>query len=249
LESLLYQLQQFDPGMVWLDKNNIITAMNGLAQNLLGDREGKLIGQEVLQIHPLRSRDKVRSLLETSHCPMDSPPPVTMMINIPERLLLIKVAQMHGKGGILGSCMIFYDLTDFATAPDPDADLVQEITTEPKEAKFSRRLLKIPVYVNKQVLLVDLKSVCCIEADGHYSTLRTKDESYFCNLSLQDLDGRLDPNVFIRTHRSNIVNISYAKALESQDNKWSLLMDSTPEISVPISRNKTSKVKELLGMS
>lgn len=245
MESLLYQLQKFDPGMVWLDENNVITALNAVAMETLGDHRGKLIGQEVLQLHPDRSREKVRLLLSESNCPVDSPPPMTMMINIPERMLLIKVAKMVGAKGHMGACMIFYDLTDMTTIPAAE----QKVESIEEPAVFSRQLLKLPVYKNKQILLVDLQTVGCIQANGHYSTLHTSEDDYLCNLSLVDLDGRLDPKLFVRTHRSYIVNLSFAKALEKQDDQWQLVMGCEQEVTVPISRNNVAKVKDLLGLS
>ena len=105
------------------------------------------------------------------------------------------------------------------------------------------------MYEHKQIRLVDLQTVACIEADGHYSTLQTADSRYFCNLSLLDLDERLDPEVFIRTHRSHIVNLAFAKALNRQDEQWSLVIDCRPERAVPISRNNVSRVKQRLGVA
>ena len=243
--SLLYQLQRFDPGMVWLDEKNIVTAMNHRALAVLGQRQEELIGQEVLQLHPEKSHDKVRFLLEESRCPVSSPPPMTMIINIPEQMLLIKVARMIGAGGRHhGACMIFYDLTELATTAG-DRQIAESPRQEPV---FARRLLKLPVYEHKQIRLVDLQTVACIEADGHYSTLQTADSRYFCNLSLLDLDERLDPEVFIRTHRSHIVNLAFAKALNRQDEQWSLVIDCRPERAVPISRNNVARVKQRLGV-
>ena len=52
LETIQHKLQQFDLGVVWLDNDNKITAMNGLAIKTLGMRMDELIGQEILQFHP-----------------------------------------------------------------------------------------------------------------------------------------------------------------------------------------------------
>ncbi len=240
VNSLSYQLQKFDPGMVWLDQNNIITAMNEVALETLGDYRGELIGREVLQLHPDKSREKVDFLLDKTNCPMGSPPPVTMMINIPERMLLIKVSKMMGKDGFHGACMVFYDITDMTSVPG------DEPVAEPPV--FSRRLLKLPVYKNKQILLIDLETVGCIQANGHYSTLHTSGDEFLCNLSLVDLEGRLDPAQFVRTHRSYIVNLSFAKALNKQAEHLQLVVGKGKELTVPISRNNVAKVKEQLGL-
>lgn len=245
MDSLLYKLQKFDPGMVWLNNDNIITALNHVAMKTLGDNTGELIGQEILQLHPQRSREKVSLLLSESSCPVESAIPMTMMINIPERVLLIKVAKMLGEGGQQGTCMIFYDLTDMTSVPE------EEKTAEASQSSNSttRRLIKLPVYKNNQILLVDLNTVGCIQANGHYSTLHTREDEYLCNLSLVDLADRLDSKTFLRTHRSYIVNLNFAKALRKQDSQWQLVMECETEQIVPISRNKIPVVKEHLGLN
>ncbi|MES9838865.1 MAG: LytTR family transcriptional regulator DNA-binding domain-containing protein [Candidatus Thiodiazotropha sp.] len=241
METIHHKLQQFDPGIVWLDNNNIIVAMNGVATETFGNRSGELIGQEVLQLHPKKSQDKVSFLLEQSTCPMESPPPMTMMINIPERVLLVKVAKMCGNDGLMGTCMVFYDLTDLT--------ITQSQEEEQPDEERSGRLYKLPVYKNKQILLVDLRQVNAFKAEGHYSTLYTKDDNLLCNLSLSDLERRLDLTKFVRVHRSYLVNLTSAMAFEKVDEQYQLTIESKDQIRIPISRNNLAKVKHLLGLA
>lgn len=242
METIQHKLQQFDPGMVWLDGDNRILAMNSFAMETFGAKPGELIGEEILQLHPESSRDKVKWLLEQSSCPAKSAPPMTMMINIPDRVLMIKVSKMCGKDGVVGTCMVFYDLTDVSTRPDEPHDEVPGQETK-------RRLYKLPVYKDKQVLLVDLESVCCIKADGRYSTLYTESEDYFCNLAISELEHRLDERFFFRVHRSHMVNLRYAKAFEKIDEQCYLIIDHHDGMKVPISRNKVNDLKQVLGLN
>ena len=242
LDTIQQRLQQFDPGIVWLDTDNRITAMNPVAVQTFGDRTGELIGEEVLQLHPEKSRDKVKQLLDQSACPGESPPPMTMIINIPERVLMIKITRMSGSNGDVGACMVFYDLTDLTTrAPEPTG-------TDEAGGAVQRRLCKLPVYKDKRTLLVDLESVCCIKAEGHYSTLYTETERFLCNLSLSDLENRIDDRLFVRVHRSYIVNMRCAKAFEKAEEQYHLLLDHRDGLRIPVSKSHVALLKDLLGL-
>ena len=104
-ETFQHKLEQFNPGMVWLDEQGHVTAFNDVALQILGPageqslgvKQDKLFGIDVVQLHPEKSRDKLRFLLhsrDAGGCPVKSPPPVAMMINIPDRILMIKVSKM-----------------------------------------------------------------------------------------------------------------------------------------------------------
>jgi hypothetical protein len=257
-ETFLHKLEQFNPGMVWLDSTNHVTAMNDVAAQLLGPAAqysmgvspDKLLGIDVLQMHPEKSRDKLRLLLQSGQdngCPMKSPPPVAMMINIPDRVLVVKVSKMIGAGGVTGTCMIFYDLTDITTAPAGVA------TTPRAEASGAaappRRLLKIPVYRKNRVMLIDMKDVVRLQADGHYTAIVTAEDQFMSNLSLTDLEARLDPGIYFRTHRSHIVSLPHAVELVMRDETVSLMMADRHQSVVPVSRPNTAHLKELLGIA
>lgn len=236
METLEHQLQRFDPGIVWLGADNHIIGLNSVATNILGTEAEAAVGLEILQFHPERSRSKVKWLLEASACPIESPPPMTMMINIPDRVLLIKVSKMLAHGKSVGTCMVFYDLTEMTTAPHRykiDSDK-------------PRLLFKLPVQKNKKVMLVDLDEVIHFKAEGHYTTVYTKDEEYLCNLSFSDLETRLSSDKFVRLHRSHIANIHLAKTFEKVDEQCSIVMVN--DVMIPISRGKVKMVKIMLGL-
>ena len=237
METFEHRLQRFDPGVVWLDDKNHITGLNSVAIRILGADAEAIVGQEILQFHPEKSREKVKWLIDQSACPVDAPPPMTMMINIPDRVLLIKVSKMIAHGKSVGTCMVFYDLTDLTTTPHD----------EEVNSNKPRLLFKLPVQKNKKVMLVDLDEVLNFKAEGHYTTVYTKTEEYLCNLSLSELESRLPSDKFVRVHRSNMVNISFAKSFEKEDDQCSMVMVN--DVRIPISRNKVKMLKEMLGLS
>jgi hypothetical protein len=250
-----HKLEQFNPGMVWLDGNQCITALNDVAiailapavQASMGILPASLIGSNILQVHPPKSREKIEFLLRSNGPPghiapnphghgMFSPPPVAMMINIPERLLMIKVSQMMGADGIAGTCMIFYDLTDATTSPASPSK-THGGPTEP------RLLNRIPVYRRDRIVLVDVKDIARFEGSGHYTTIVTATERYLCNFSMAVLEERLNPEQFLRVHRSHIVNLDYAVELMRVDDGMMVVMPPGIGAPIPVSKNNLAKLK------
>ena len=240
METFQHQLQKFDPGVVWLDQDNHIYALNSVAIEVLGANAEEIIGQEILQFHPEKSRGKVQWLLESTSCPVESPPPMTMMINIPDRVLLIKVSKMLGKKSAenLGTCMVFYDLTDITTTPHQND----------RETDKPRLLFKLPVFQQNRVMLVSLDEVVHFKAEGHYTNVYTPSDEYLCNLSLSDLEERLDKDKFVRVHRSHMINMNYAKLFEKSGDHCTIVMDVPGEVIIPISRSKVKMLKTMLGL-
>jgi len=240
-ESFEHRLERFDPGVIWLDAAHCVTALNGVAAEVLGVKPGEVMGHEVLQLHPEKSRDKIAWLLEGTggaHCPVSSSPPMTMMINIPDRILLIKLTRMMGPDAKAPAyCLVFFDMTEATSRARPDAD------------GRPRQLLKLPVSRQQEVMLIDLQSVVHLRADGHYTDVFTRDERYLCNLSLSDLESRLDGDRFVRVHRSHIVNLGFASALARRDDQHVLTLEDAAASEVPISRYRVQRVKQIFGLA
>ena len=102
-ESLQHRLERLDLGMVWIDNENHVTGFNEIAWQLLapageqtlGVSRDRLIGIDLLALHPAKSREKLALLLGgdaavgVDRCPVRSPAAITLMINIPDRVLLL----------------------------------------------------------------------------------------------------------------------------------------------------------------
>ncbi len=88
-----------------------------------------------------------------------------------------------------------------------------------------------------------------LKSGGHYTDVFTGTQTYLCNLSLSDLEARLDPRQFVRVHRSHMVNIRYARAFERVDENFTPVMNDDGKVRVPVSRSNVQKVKDILGLS
>ncbi len=246
--SPLYLLERFDVGVIELDAARHVVAMNDFARRVLPVEEKQPFDRMVLSFHPERSQPKVDFLLsqaaesaDNAQCPVSNPPPMAMIINIPERVLLIKVTRMAGGDGrTRGYVLVFYDITEVVSGGDA---ALAPSAAQPQR----RRLLKVPTSAGQRIVLVDADDIVHLQSEGHYTQVATAEGRRFCNLAISDLEGRLDPGQFMRVHRSHIVNLRRVAQLQRQAGRLLLQLDGVAE-PVPVSRSSAAEVLRRLGL-
>jgi hypothetical protein len=236
--SPLYLLERSEVGLVQLDRDLKVSAMNSYARRVLPVEEKQPFEKMVLSFHPERSQAKVKFLIDQTECPVSNPPPMTMIINIPERVLLIKVARMADlHGDTAGYTLVFYDITDAVSGDEPSA--------QRPDAK--RQLQKIPTVSGNRIVLVDAGSVHYFRAEGHYTWVTTQQGSSFCNLTIGDLESRLDAASFLRIHRSYLVNLDHVEQIVRDDGRVTLKLRHEETV-LPVSRTSVPKLLQRLGL-
>ena len=240
----LYLLERFDVGVVNLDAQLHVIGMNDFARRSLPVKEKLPFGKIVTDFHPESAKPKVKFLLGQAECPVNHAPPMAMMINIPERVLLIKVSKMGDQqGATTGYTLVFYDITDVVS---------KEGSTDSKQKSLDagekRQLRKIPTIKQNRVMLVDVSGVSFIRSEGHYTWVHTAQGGQFCNITIGDLESRLDPHLFLRVHRSYIVNLSQVDEIVRDDGRMSLRMMGSTPVEIPVSRASAPKVLDQLGL-
>jgi hypothetical protein len=238
--SPLYLLERSDVGVVHLDRELTVVAMNSFARRVLPVEDTQPFEKMVLSFHPELSRPKVKFLLDQSECPVSNPPPMAMIINIPERVLLIKVTKLSdAQGATAGHTLIFYDITELVTGED---------AASPRPQQTKRQLHKIPTVSHNRIVLVDVESVTYIRAEGHYTWVCTPQGSSFCNLNISDLAERLDGESFLRIHRSYLANLEFAEQILRDDGRVALKLrgEST---ALPVARASVPRLLEQLGIA
>jgi len=238
--SWLYLLERFDVGVVHLDRQARVVSMNDFALRALPVAEKQPFGQIVSAFHPEGSRAKVQFLLDQAECPVSNPPPMTMLINIPERVLLIKVSRMRdAAGAVQGYTLVFHDITEVVSHEEAGAPR--------REAR--RQLSKIPTLRHNRIVLLDVGAVSFIRSDGHYTTVQTAEGSHFCNLAIGDLEARLDGERFLRVHRSYIVNLAQAAQIVRDDGRVVLKLLQPDDVEIPVARSSVGRLLEHLGLA
>lgn len=237
----LYLFEKFDVGVIHLDAQRKVLAMNDFARRVLPVGEKQPFDKLVTSFHPARSQPKVNFLLdEASGCPMANAAPMTMIINIPEQVLLIKVSRLgDALGETTGFVLVFYDVTQVVSQERPPAD----------PPTPNMRLSRIPMVAHQQVSFVDTRDVLSLESQAHYTRILTRDGYHFCNLSIGDLELRLDPAQFMRVHRCFIVNLDAVQSLGREGSKTHILLKGKNTQAVPVSRGEVARLREALGLS
>lgn len=89
-----------------------------------------------------------------------------------------------------------------------------------EKADYPSRVL---VQHNKKLITVPVASIQWVEAYGDYSKLHVDKQAYLSNFGITDLEQKLDPQQFLRVHRSSIINLDTVKEL----NKYGKSYDVT----------------------
>ncbi|WP_180683030.1 LytTR family DNA-binding domain-containing protein [Tepidicella baoligensis] len=238
VQSPLYVFEKFDAGIVLLNKRREVVGMNDYARSVLPVDRMQPFDRFVLDFHPERSRAKVNFMLDqASGCPVANNLPMTMIINIPEQVLLIKVSRItDASQRLTGYALVFYDVTQIVSQDDPSSHA------------SARRLNRIPTVANQKIAFVNTTDVCCIESDGHYCRVLTPEGWHFCNLSISDLEARLDPEQFVRVHRRFIVRLGAIESLVRDGSKTRIQLHRHPKVAVPVSRTEVTRLRERLGL-
>jgi len=236
----LYLFEKFDVGVIHLDAQRKVLAMNDFARKVLPVSEKQPFDKLVTSFHPSRSQPKVNFLLdEASGCPMANAAPMTMIINIPEQVLLIKVSRLGDVNNqTTGFVLVFYDVTQVVSQDQPPAQVTAR----------NMRLSRIPMVANQNVSFVDTQDVLSLESQAHYTRVLTRDGYHFCNLSIGDLALRLDPAQFMRVHRCFIVNLQAVQSLGREGSKTHVLLKGKTSHPVPVSRGEVGRLREALGL-
>lgn len=238
--SPLYLFEKFEVGVIHLDAQRTVLAMNDFARKVLPVSEKEPFDKLVTSFHPERSRPKVAFLLDqASGCPVTGAVPMTMIINIPEQVLLIKITRLGDHlGNTTGFVLVFYDVTQVVSKDTP---------TEGAPAA-NVRLHRVPMVANHRVTFVDTHDVLSLESQAHYTRVLTRDGFHFCNLSIGDLQARLDPAQFMRVHRCFIVNLHAVSSLEREGSKTQIVLAGKNRQPIPVSRSEVVRLRKALGL-
>lgn len=108
--------------------------------------------------------------------------------------------------------------------------------------------IRIPVNRDGKTVLLAPEQVYAARADAHYTSVFDGARTYFCSLSISELESRVCAGDFVRVHRSHLVNLRHAAALKRNGEQGVLELDGEIPYKVPVSRTRLKTLKVALGV-
>jgi two-component system LytT family response regulator len=122
---------------------------------------------------------------------------------------------------------------------NPVGELLRTLKTENKTNFDSH------IFVQKSEKLINLPvdEIMFLEASGDYTILTTKSDQFVSSSGIGKLEEILNPEIFIRVHRSTIINIHYLKEIERHFN-GGMMVKMVNGKSFPVSRTYARVIRK-----
>ncbi len=127
-----------------------------------------------------------------------------------------------------------------AGAAVPIPPLLEQRAAEPKSATV------LPVQKEGATHYLPVGHIFAVKAEAHYTTVFDGTDQLFCNLSISDVEARLDQRRFIRVHRSHIVAVEHVQSMKKSGDGAVAQLDSATAYALPISRRRIGELKAML---
>ncbi len=99
----------------------------------------------------------------------------------------------------------------------------------------------IYVSVDRRLVKINIPDIYFVEAKGDYISIKTESKNYIVHSTLKKIEDKLPDSVFLRIHRSFIINVT--QIIDIEDN--SVLIQKSV---IPISRSKKNELMKRLNL-
>jgi two-component system LytT family response regulator len=130
---------------------------------------------------------------------------------------------------------------------EPQAAGLQAVVQEAAQEALKQRgpLTRVLIRDGARVHVVATADIDYIEAQDDYIAVCAGGKRWLKSQRLSELEGQLDPQAFLRVHRSYIVNVGAVVRIEplGRDSHCAVLRDGTR---IPVSRSGYARVRDLI---
>lgn len=135
-------------------------------------------------------------------------------------------------------------ITVIGSGQNPQAPVQKLVKTLEENPEYLQR---IAVKSRHKVSVIPIEDIVYLEAEGDYVMMHTKDARHLKEKTMKYFEAHLDPAMFIRIHRSYIVNVQFIDRIEYYDKEnYAVLMKQGAKLRASTTGYKT--LKQLLNM-
>ena len=106
---------------------------------------------------------------------------------------------------------------------------------------------RVVIKDGSKIRIIPVQDIHYLEAADDYVKVHTKDAYFLKNKTMNHFERTLDPQQFVRSHRSYIVNIQQITRIDPYEKDSHVAVLRTG-VKVPVSRSGYSKLREVLGL-
>ena len=123
------------------------------------------------------------------------------------------------------------------------ADPITKMQSE--SLRKSTRSQHISISQRGKIKLVPISSICYLKAENKYVVVKTLNEEYLMNDTLNNLETELGED-FLRVHRNALISVDHLEGLEkNEDGQWCVYFNGLPD-KLEISRRQTPAIRSWL---
>lgn len=144
----------------------------------------------------------------------------------------------------------FHVPTDFAgnastATMAPTSGASTDLAGDPPRAAH---VLRMPVEGSNGTHFVDASEIRSIKANAHYTLVHDGVRERMSPWSISQAESQLDPDHFVRVHRSHIVALAHVAFLRKEGDGAVVELDGQAPHLVPVSRARVADLKSRLGL-
>jgi two-component system LytT family response regulator len=102
--------------------------------------------------------------------------------------------------------------------------------------------------VGERIQVIDLNRVTHFVSAGNLTYALTLDARHVVDISLADLEQKLDPKSFLRIHRATIVNLSWIEEVHAWFGGRLLIRLKRGGAELKVARDRTRALRDSLGL-
>ncbi len=116
-----------------------------------------------------------------------------------------------------------------------------------QSAAFTRRLQRLVCRKGRSIVLLEPEQILWFYIDGGIVKARTATDTYWVNYQMAQLEETLDPDLFFRSRRECLINLSHVKSIQLYDRSTFMLVMADPdETELLVSERQAKELRQRL---